>query len=397
MSAFFDLPAFFRRVSRSHLQRFFNPYPEFDDFDWASVSPRKIDPVLKRYAALPAAEAEAAFRTFRRIDALANSAGTQALIEAARGKAGNISSELSAMRSAHDRAFWMCLEHPEVIGHARTLSRLASLSKRLWATRHGLPPKQLTNIDSTKSELCRQITEFLKPEQFRGEHCVVEHVRREGGVECFFAYPSDYFAELEIYDSRGELERADLRQAFKIVFAYHSQSGALDIYSPGGADVKNRLARIFAYAALEMNQDLRTPDADCFDLDVLKDRSLTFPTHPADRISLVRIQALRLQLREAPGSGFDIHVNPRNRHECIQDLAETTLRNGYSTVEMSKISSTVLQAFVPSANGRERSILFRVSMPSFCDLEDSPEEQTLRKYLPIWGIEKHAKHLASAA
>jgi hypothetical protein len=397
MSSIFDLPAFFRRVSCSHLQRFFHPYPEFDDLDWASVSPRKIAPVLKRFAALPPVEGEAALRLFRQIDSLGNSAGTQVLIEAARGKADDIPSALSAMRSAHDRAFWICLEHPDIMGHARTLSRLASLSKRMWATRHGLPARPLTNIDTTKAELCRQITEFLQPEQFRGQHCVVEHVQRQGGVECFFAYPSDYFADVAVYDSHGNLQRTEHRPPFQMVFAYHSQSGALDIYAPGGSDMKDRLARIFAYAALEMKQDLRAPDADCFDLDVLKDRSLTFPTHPADRISLVRIQALRLQLRESAGSGFDLHVNPRNRHECIQDLAETTLRNGYSTVEMSKISSTVLQAFILTESGRDRSILFRVSMPSFCDLDDSPEEQTLRKYLPVWGIEKHAKHLASAA
>lgn len=397
MSACFDLATFFRRVSPSHLQRFFHPYLAFNDFDWSAVSPRKLDPVLKRFTSLAPAEREAALRTFRRIDALGNSAGTQALIEASRGKAADIPSALSAMRSAQDRAFWMCLEHPDVISHARTLSRLASLSKRMWATRHGLPPRQLTNIDTTKAELCRQITEFLQPEQFRGQHCVVEHLRRENGAECFFAYPSDYFVDLDVYDDHGNLQRADHRPPFQMVFAYHSQSGVLDIYAPGGADIKNRLARIFAYAALEMNHDLRTPDADCFDLDVLKDRSLTFPTHPADGISLVRIQALRLQLPESPGSGFDVHVNPRNRHERIQDIAETTLRNGYSTVEAAKISSTMLQAFVPTDNGRERSILFRVSTPSFCDLEDSPEEQTLRKYLPIWGIEKHANRLATAA
>ena len=397
MASFFDLPTFFRRVSSTQLQRFFANYPAFDEFDWKTVKPRKIDSLLKRFALLPPEQREAAFQMFRRVDLLANPAGTQALIEASRWKPGDIPATLAIMRNAHDRALWTHMEHPDVIEHAHTLGRIDSLSKRMWATMHGLPASNLTGIDNITSELRRQIIGYLEPEQFRGKHCLVEHLQGEGGVECFFAYPSDYPAQRTGYDDAGNFQRNNWQPNFTIVFAFHSNRGALDIYSPGGAAVKNRLAQIFAYAAFERNEALRKPDSDCFDLGVLRSRDLTFPTHPADRISMVRIQSLRLQERESPGSGFEFHVNPRNRHERIQDKADTRLRNGYESLAEVMITSAVLQAFLMAPDGKERSILFRISAPSFCDLGDSPEEQTLRKYLQTWGIERHANYLATAA
>ena len=137
--------------------------------------------------------------------------------------------KLAAMNSAHDRAFWMCLEYPDIIDGARTLARIESLPKRMWESRQGLPVRQLEVTNDIKSKLSRQIIEMFQPEQFRGEHCVVEHVRREGGIECFFAYPADYSDEREGYDLEGHFERTHWNPAFKIVFAYHSADGSLDI------------------------------------------------------------------------------------------------------------------------------------------------------------------------
>jgi hypothetical protein len=56
-----------------------------------------------------------------------------------------------------------------------------------------------------------------------------------------------------------------------------------------------------------------------------------------------------------------------------------------------------LQAFLRGADGRETSLTFKITAPAFCDLEDSPEEQMLRRYLKIWKIEKDADDLATAA
>ena len=80
-----------------------------------------------------------AFQVFRRAESLASSMGTQVLIEASRDKGGDVAAKLAADEHAHDRAFWMCLEYPDVIDGARTLARIESLPKRMWKSRQGLP------------------------------------------------------------------------------------------------------------------------------------------------------------------------------------------------------------------------------------------------------------------
>ena len=397
MPAFFDLPSFVRRVSNPLLERFFSGAPAFADFDWTSVSARRIEPILQRFNTLPPMERHRAFEVFRRAESLATSIGTQVLIESIRGKDDAVARKLATMKNPRDRAFWMSLEHPGVIDSALTLARIESLSKRLWETRQGLPIKQIEVTDDIKLELSRQITGLFQPEQCRGYHCVVEHVRREGGIECFFAYPADYWDEREGYDSEGQFERTNWNPAFKIVYAYHSYEGTLDTYSQGGAKIRNRLAHIFARAVLGADQELRLPELDCFDLEVLKDPNLTLPTNAADGIRLVRIQSMKLRFHDSKPAVIEVSIDGRRKEGSIHEVIADKFRDAHARLATATVTSAVLQAFLQPPAGKERSLSFRLSAPSFSDLEDSPEEQALRGYLPVWGIGKDAKSLATAA
>ncbi len=308
-----------------------------------------------------------------------------------------MAAKLAAMKSAHDRALWMCLEYPDIIDNARTLARIEALPKRMWESRQGLPVQQLVVTDAVRAELQCQIKEMYQPEQCRADHCEVEYMRREGGIDCFFAYPADYWDEREGYDAAGQFERTSWNPAFKIVFAYHSADGSLDVYAQGGTKIRSRLAHIFARAVLGADQELKLPELDGFDLDILKDPNLTFPTNPADRIAFVRIQSLKLRFHGIKPGTFDVSIDARRRQGSIHEVLADKFRDEHARLATATVSGAVLQAFFLTPGGKERSISFRLSMPSFCDLEDSPEDQILRAYLPVWGIQKHANSLATAA
>ena len=397
MPAYFDLPSFFRRVSKLLLQRFFTETPAFTNFDWAAVSTRKIEPILLRFSALTPEQQRDAFQIFRRAESLASPMGTQVLIEASRAKGDGVAGKLAAMKSSYDRAFWMCVEHPDVIDEARTLARIESLPRRMWEPRRGLPLRQLEVTNAIKAELSRQIIELFQPEQFRGDYCVVEHVRREGGVECFFAYPADYLNEREGYDLEGQFERTRWNPAFKIFFAYHSADGSLDTHAPGGAKIRNRLAHIFARAVLGADQELKLAELDRFNLEILKDPNLTFPTNAVDRIGLVRIQAVKLRFHGAKPVVIEVSIDGRRREGSIHEAIADKFREPHASMATATVASVVLQAFFQTPGGKERSLSFRLSAPSFCDLADSPEEQILRGYLRFWGIEQNENNLATAA
>jgi len=397
LPAFFDLPSFIRRVSNPLLQRFFSETESFSDFDWASAGARSTGPILQRFNLSTEEQRRNSFAIFRRVDSLATSMGTQVLIEASREKGDGVAGKLAAMKSSHDRAFWMCLEYPDIIDSARTLARIEALPKKMWESRQGLPIRPVIATSSIITELKRQIKEMYQPEQCRGEHCEVEYMLREGGIHLFFAYPADYCDEREGYDLTGQFERTSWNPAFKIVFAYHSIDGTLDIYAQGGTRIRSRLAQIFASAVLGVDRELKLPELDCFDLDVLKDPNLTFPTNPADRIGLVRIQSLKLRFHGSKPAVIDVSIDGRRRQGSIHEVLADKFQDSHARMATATVSSAVLQAFMQTPAGKEHSVSFRLSAPSFCDLEDSPEDQILRKYLSIWGLQRNAIGLATAA
>jgi hypothetical protein len=396
MSTLFDLASFFRRVSTPLLQRVFAHNHAFADFDWSAVGPRKIDPLLKRFQTLSQPERRQAFWVFQRAESLANSIGTRVLIEVGQEKDRDIGQKLTAKPNAHDRALWMCLEYPEVIPRAMTLATLENFSKRMFESRQGLPAQQLQVTSQMKAALCDQIVGMFEPE-CRGEHCYVEHMQREGGIECFFVYSADYWSEQEVFNRDGRFERTAGYPAFQIVLAYHSTTGVLDVYAEGGAKVRSRLAHIFARAVLGLERELYLPTTNSFNLELLKDPHLTFPTVPADRISQVRVQSMTLKFWGTEPGLVDFSIDGRRRGGCLHRVIAHKLREPAQQLREATVTSAVLQVFSFTPSGQERSLRFRISTPSRCDLGDSPLEGKLRVYLRQWGIENDADRLATAA
>ena len=142
---------------------------------------------------------------------------------------------------------------------------------------------------------------------------------------------------------------------------------------------------------------MKLPALDCFDLEILKNPNLTFPTDPADRIGLVRIQSMKLRFHGRNPAVIKVSIDGRRREGSIHEVIADKFRDPHARLTTATVESGVLQAFMQTAAGKERSISCGLSAPSSCDLEDSPEELILRSYLRVWGIEKDANGLATAA
>ena len=81
----------------------------------------------------------------------------------------------------------------------------------------------------------------------------------------------------------------------------------------------------------------------------------------------------------------------------MHDVITETFNEKHARLSDATVLSVVMQAFIRTPAGKERSLLFRLTAPSFCDLEDSPEELILRQYLREWKVEKDAVSLEDAA
>jgi hypothetical protein len=393
----FNPLSFFRHVPNASLEQFFTSVPAFAGFDWTSVSGRRVEPIMDRCNAIPSAECARIFRVFRMVESLANPIGTQVLIEAARDIDLHIAHAISGKNNAYERALWCYMQDRRILEGARTLAHIENLPKRSWETLKNLPTKAFDVTPEMLAEFGRGLSEFFWATQGRGDKCRVEHRRREGDVDCFFAHPADYIDERFGYDEEGQFEFRRWNPAFEVVFGYHRADGTTDIYAQGGRKIRESLSRIFARAVLGVDHQPETVEKDCFDLEIFKNPAITFPTNLADNISLVRVLAMRLQFHGHRGGRITVAIDGRSKEGSVYEVIADKLAERHARLTNASILGVTMQAFLRDADGKERSLTFKISAPAFCDLEDSPEEQRLRRYLADWKIEKNADDLATAA
>jgi hypothetical protein len=392
----FNPLSFFRHVPNPLLERFFSSVPAFAGFDWSTVTERRIDPILERCNAIPPAECARIFRIFRTVESLANPIGTQVLIEAAHDVDLDIAEAIAAKRNAHERALWCYMQDKRIVEGARTLAHIENLPRRSCETLKNLPMKSVHVTPEMLAEFGRVLSEFFWSTQARGDKCKVDHRRREGDIDCFFAYPADYVDERFGYDDDGQLEFRSWNPAFELVFGYHRTDGTTDIYAQGGRKIRESLSQIFARVILGAELVSDPLEQDCFNLEVFKNPNITFPTDQADNITLVRVLAMRLKFHGRRGGRVSVALDDKSKDRSLYEVIADLLAEKHARLTDATILGVTLQAFLRGVNARETSLTFKITAPAFCDLEDSLEEQMLRRYSKIWKIEKNADDLATA-
>lgn len=382
-----------RQVSNRNLQQFFSPYQEFAALDWAAIRETRIEPVFDAWHRLPEASRKAVSGVLRRVHALASARGTAVLVETAAEEGIDITEAVRSMKNAYDRAFWVSLHHPAVFGGAGTQFHISTLPRRSWEKRNGMPQRAVEVEESVVEELGRNISGYYLARQGRGERCKVEY-RRRAGVDTFFAYPADYADEIIGYDDDGELARSPWNPAFEVVFRYDGGAGTMDLYAEGGKKVREDLAEIFARVVLHEERQPMLWERPPFDLDVLKNRDLVFPTQPADEIELVRVTGLRVRVHQRPGGKIGLDVDGGDPGTTVYSLLDATLDEKKVSLSNLTVLEATLQAVFRKPGSRSTTINFRITSGSYCDLGDSAEEEKLKRYLRLWGIERDGKRAA---
>jgi hypothetical protein len=379
-----------RHIPNALLARLFKEFSEFADLDWSEFAETKPEPVFERWQELVEPERNRIDMVFRKVHSLADSLGTTVLIEAARDHSREIAAEIGAKENAYERAIWCYLEYPMIFEDARTLAHIDGLARNSWEKRKGLPKQTIKVTDAVREKLGEGVSAYYRAREGRGHLCTVEHRQREGDLDWFFAYPSDYADEREGYGEDGKFMKQSWRPAFEVVFAYDHSAGTLEMFAKGGKKQRAELSGIFTLRIFGVADESEPWQADTFDLEVFKNPDIKFPTKAADKIILVRVIALRIQIHRSPGGRLTFEVNPRNKDVTVYDLAAVALNERRARLADCTVLGATMQAIFQKPNGKEQRVLFKLSAGSNCDLGDTAEELLLRRYLKDWKIERDA-------
>ncbi|MCC6239702.1 MAG: hypothetical protein IT448_05345 [Phycisphaerales bacterium] len=388
----FDPRKVLKHIANPLLREFFTRRGELGDVPWDELTEHKIEPIFEAWQKLPEAAQLEVQVLLRDIHELADHRGVAALVEMVREECPERAEEFAAQIGEADKAMWVYLNVPTLLEEAAVFARADALAAgRYWEKRNGLPKRALTANKAMTDGLATALTEFYGPLQMRGRFCKVAHYPRSGGAEYFFAYLDDYPGKHVVFHDDGQPTMEAGRYAFENVFVYNSGEGTMELYAPGGRQVRVPLEAAFCKAVLQIDVDAAAPLRPSYRLDHLLQTDYPLAADPNDLVAEARITMLRL----APiGSGGSVEIKadikgpPNDIYRKIERwLSEKHLSRDSTQV----LKATFRLTFRHDGPGRAPTMTFSVGVPSSCDLKSWPDEQREvgERCLKLWKVAGH--------
>jgi hypothetical protein len=393
MPSSFDPKRVLRQVSNSLLDDLFQTHGHEVELPWDELGQTQVDPIFDAWQALPDADRCAIEIVLQEVNEMATEDGVRAIIEEAiRQDNGELIDDLEGYASRYDKAVWTYIKARDVWEVAVRFARADSLSRgRYWIKRVDIPAKEPDVRPEKIEELQAGLSAFFLNTQARGRICRIEHYVRASGVDYFFAYLDDYADTYVNFDDHGEFVRTPERRAFEVVFVYNRHDGALEMYARGGKRVNGPLQEIFCRVILGEELGPEDRDSHPYELNVLLNRHVEFPTDPEDGIASVRVRKLRLTIKGMPRRRITLEADPDAGPDDIYEMMEKYLDESRLPTAVLNVTQVGFKfAFAPREGERQSSLSFEVSHPNSSNLKSKPERlrEIGEKYLRRWEIDR---------
>ena len=372
-----------RQTSNALLREFFESRGHMLDVDWEQIRETQIQGVFEAMVSLPEAERRKLEVTLQEVHRIASSdEGIKVLIR--ENPAEGFAEKLETFDSRYDKSLWTCLNYPETWHNAVRFYTADCLSKRYWVRRPGTAELEVDTSEAGLEKLRTSLSAYFVQQQARGQHCLVEHLRRSDGTDYFFTYLSNYAETYQSWDIQNQLTRRAERRTFEVVFAYDRETGMIDTYVKGGKAVREPVQEIFSMAILGTPLPEELPDGCVYNIESLKSRDFQFPTDPDDGIMDVKIKAMQLEAKT--NYGEVITVKSKSDMDSIHDLLENDLNQQEIPLSQLRVHRATFLLKL-AGRGRTKTLTFDLTSNA-CNLKNKPEELRIlgEKYLRLWGI-----------
>lgn len=379
---------FFRQVPNALLARYFVNRDSDLGVDFAKLTETEVEPIFAGFAVLPEDQQASMEADFQDINALARSAGAEALSnEAVFYKDEAFVEAISAIDGYHAKAMWAFLEKPQFWRGASALLHAGSVSEHFWRKRNDLPHLPPHVEDDDIDQLAKAISRYFNRTEGRGRNCKVEPYRKvDTGKEYFFAYPEDY-GQSDVEWEHNDLRTRSRHPAFEIIFVYCEAEGSLDIYAPKNTKAVPELQEIFAKTILKLAAlPDGTVDKRVYDLDPLANSEFDFHFPVGSGISDAIITKIRLSLKHGAGRRVSLEADTKGNRGAVYELLKEL---GPPPYFVTLISIKVVFDAEPGKRAGTRT--FNISYPNSCNLNHEGKDNIIRQMLSASGIEPRAQ------
>jgi len=374
---------FFRQMPNALLARYFQARGLFNDLDFAAMKEGKPDELFAAWLTLMEGQRNAMDAEFRDIFEMSCEKGFRAIIDEAEFQMDEDEftawvEKLSALPNHYERAMLVFLDHNACWKGATRFYHADTLTSS-WRKRKNLPHQKAEVDDASIQKLAGFIRTYFHHTDGRGNHCVVEPLRR-GELDYFFAYPEDYSQQsIEWVD--GEFAPRPHNPAFEIIFVYSKKEGSLDLHFRGSYKAIEPLQGMFAIAILKLDELPPDPkDARVYELAPLLQKSFDFVPAVGSGIEKVVVKKLRLSSRVKKGDKItleaDTTANPDAVYALLEQIGKTLPMNQYNITQVELVASVVVDADKPA-----KLVKFHITHPNSCSLKYDELDLKLRDML----------------
>ena len=257
MARHYSTKDFFRRSPNELLERYFLEQGLFADLNIAEMKATKIDVLFDAWLNLPSDERNLMEAELCEIHALSTEQGCLAIIDEAgwhlhaeQDQLEAFVEKLSALPNHYHRAMITFLDYHDYWNGATRFCHADTLS--YWRKRKNLGHNAAAVDAAPLDQLAQAIRTYFHVTEGRGNHCVVETLRR-GKLDYFFAYPEDH-SQQSVEWVNGEFGNRPHNPAFEVVFVYSQSDGSLDLNYRGSRKAIEPLQSMFATAILKLGE-----------------------------------------------------------------------------------------------------------------------------------------------
>ena len=387
MSRHYSPKRFFREVPANYLAVYFTQRNLLSVMQVSKAGEVRIDPLNDALEDLPEDTRIEIEQDFGEIDALACEGGIQAVLDDAEwyGDLDALLKGLESLKSFHEKAFWIFLEHRKYWHVANAFFHADSIHTRYWRKRINLPQSPAKVAPENIQQLEKNLVKFFHDKEGRGKNCKVDCYKR-GKLDYFFAYPEDYPQSRIVWKQR-ELQRQPETPAFEIIFIFDPEQGALEIYLDGARKIVPELQSIFAGAVLEFELTEDEKDNRVYDLNPLKSAdALAFQYEPESGITGVAVKKLRLKLIST-NRRITLEADPSQNPLVVYEMLDN-LKKFYPADGMVVTQVGIVVTFAPSASrSKPKTRSFDISWPNSCSLRHDGNDKIIRQMLVASGLE----------
>lgn len=377
------------------------------DHDWDMPVERLAPAIITAIDALEPDVGKAIYGELRRVHALANQRGVDALRNIAKPDAA-LHDDFPQLSSDAERALWVMANWPELFDAAEAVYAVnQKIGKRGWKRLQIAQGETLFRSPEDMRALETALACAFTPKKGHPRACQIDSMDRhlDGGLQLSILIEDNAQRRLEFGDDNRTFWR-DVRPPLGMDVVIYPESGVIDILAPGGAKTQQKVLEHIGRHVFKKPLHAHAIKQPTFFLNRLRDGFELFDDSQVDlaahRVERIRLSQVKVRANQPPHCNYII--KPPGEKEapdalaCIKsDHVDHLMSRGFNIVD-----AVVTLYFLPAEPGKTGRVLHielkQAGISNLRDLDEA-DARLAETLLQAWGVLQPAEpeRIAEAA